>query len=108
MSLADKRCIPCEGGVPPMAQDEAEKLLKQLSPGWSLNDKGHLEASYKFPNFIQAMTFANKVGNIAEAEGHHPDLTVSWGKCGVEIWTHKIQGLTESDFILAAKIDGIA
>jgi 4a-hydroxytetrahydrobiopterin dehydratase len=107
MSLSDKRCIPCEGGVPPMPRDEAEKLLKQLTDHWTLNEKGHLQASFKFSNFLSALGFANQVGAIAEAEGHHPDLTVSWGKCGVEIWTHKIQGLTESDFILAAKIDQI-
>jgi 4a-hydroxytetrahydrobiopterin dehydratase len=105
MSLAEKRCVPCEGGVPPMVDDEAHRLLKQLNERWFLNEKGHLYAAFKFSNFVQALDFANKVGVIAEEEAHHPDLLVAWGKCGVEIWTHKIQGLTESDFILAAKID---
>ena len=107
MSLADKKCVPCEGGVIPMSQKAAEMLLQQIKDAWSLNDKGHLEAEFKFKTFRQALDFANKVGDIAEEEGHHPDLYVGWGKCRIEIWTHKIQGLTESDFILAAKIDAV-
>lgn len=91
-----------------MPRDEAEKLLKQLKSDWSLNSKGHLEATYKFPNFVDSMSFANKVGELAEAEGHHPFLAITWGFCGIEIWTHKINGLTESDFVLAAKIDTLS
>ena len=105
MSLADEKCIPCRGGTLPMEQDRAVALLRELSDGWQLNTEGHLERTYKFKNFRQAMAFANKVGERAEAEGHHPDLYIAWGKCRVEIWTHKIQGLTESDFFFAAKAD---
>ena len=82
-----------------------QEMLGKLSPGWRLGPEGHLERIYPFRNFAEALQFANDVGAIAEAEGHHPDLHVSWGKCRVEIWTHKIQGLTESDFYLAAKAD---
>jgi 4a-hydroxytetrahydrobiopterin dehydratase len=88
-----------------MERARCEELLQHLAPGWRLNAEGHLERMYPFKNFAQALEFANQVGAIAEAEGHHPDLYVAWGKCRVEIWTHKIQGLTESDFYLAAKAD---
>lgn len=105
MSLADMKCVPCRGGMPPMERKRAEELLRDLSPGWQLNQEGHLDRTYPCKNFVQALEFANQVGAIAEAEGHHPDLHIAWGKCRVEIWTHKIQGLTESDFYLAAKTD---
>jgi 4a-hydroxytetrahydrobiopterin dehydratase len=105
MSLADEKCVPCRGGVPPMAWPKIQELLYQLKAGWHVNPQGHLERAYEFPNFAQALAFANRVGAIAEEEGHHPDLYVAWGKCKVEIWTHKISGLTESDFYLAAKAD---
>lgn len=105
MSLAEKSCVPCRGGVPPMAWPQVQELLYQLQPGWHVNPQGHLERSYPFPDFAKALEFANAVGAIAEAEGHHPELHVGWGKCRVEIWTHKIDGLTESDFVLAAKAD---
>jgi 4a-hydroxytetrahydrobiopterin dehydratase len=105
MGLADNRCIPCRGGVPPMERSKAEEMLKQLGPGWQLNKDGHLERLYTFKDFAQALEFVNKVGAVAEAEAHHPDLYLTWGKCKVEIWTHKISGLTESDFYLAAKAD---
>jgi 4a-hydroxytetrahydrobiopterin dehydratase len=88
-----------------MERARAIELLAQLSPGWQLNPAGHLERTYPFKDFVQALEFANAVGGIAETEGHHPDLHIAWGKCRVEIWTHKIQGLTESDFYLAAKAD---
>jgi 4a-hydroxytetrahydrobiopterin dehydratase len=105
MSLADQQCIPCRGGVPPMERHAAEALLRELGEGWQFNADGHPERTYKFKNFRQAMAFANKVADIAEAEGHHPDLYIAWGQCRVEIWTHKIKGLTESDFYFAAKAD---
>jgi 4a-hydroxytetrahydrobiopterin dehydratase len=88
-----------------MEAAKAQELLKQLERGWQLNKDGHLERLYTFKNFAQALDFVNKVGVVAEAEGHHPDLYLAWGKCKVEIWTHKISGLTESDFYLAAKAD---
>lgn len=105
MSLADQSCIPCHGGIPPMDQDRAKELLRELDDGWQLNSEGHLERVYRLQNFAQAMALANKVATIAEEQGHHPDLSVAWGKCAVEIWTHKIRGLTESDFYFAAKAD---
>src|SRR5262244_2837918 len=106
MGLADKACIPCRGGVPPLEISKALDLLKELDSGWELTYNGkHLERVFPFKNFKEAMAFANQVGDIAESEGHHPDLHVGWGKCRIEIWTHKIDGLTESDFYLAAKID---
>ena len=105
MGLADNKCVPCRGGVPPLEPGKAQALLKQLGSGWSLNQTGHLERLFTFKDFAQALTFVNKVGTVAEAEGHHPDLYLAWGKCKVEIWTHKINGLTESDFYMAAKAD---
>jgi len=105
MTLADQACIPCRGGVAPLDKDRASLLLQQLHADWQLNGRGHLERPYPFPDFAQAMAFANRVAEIAEAEGHHPDLHIAWGRCTVEIWTHKIHGLTESDFYFAAKAD---
>jgi 4a-hydroxytetrahydrobiopterin dehydratase len=105
MNLADQKCIPCRGGVPPMQTSRAEALLRELDEGWRLNPEGHLERAYAFKNFADAMAFASKVADVAEHEGHHPDLYIAWGKCKVEIWTHKISGLTESDFYFAAKAD---
>ena len=105
--LVNKSCIPCQGGVPPLATKVIEGLLRELGNGWILNETGHLYKKYLFKNFIEAMSFSNKVAEIAEKENHHPDLKIRWGACAVEIWTHKINGLTESDFILAAKIEAI-
>ena len=105
MGLADNACIPCRGGVPPVEPGKAQELLKQLGRGWGFNAQGHLERLYTFADFAGALAFVNKVGAVAEAEGHHPDVYLAWGKCKVEIWTHKINGLTESDFYLAAKAD---
>ena len=104
MKLADETCS--DGGtVPPLKVSRARALLKQLGQGWTLNGKGHLERRYTFKDFAQALAFVKKVGAIAEAEGHHPDLYLAWGKCKIEIWSHKIKGLTESDFVLAAKAE---
>jgi 4a-hydroxytetrahydrobiopterin dehydratase len=89
-----------------MEPGKVDQLLGQLSSGWTAtHEHSHLERNFTFKDFAAALAFANKVGEIAEKEAHHPDLHVRWGACGVEIWTHKINGLTESDFILAAKID---
>ena len=103
--LASKSCIPCRGGVPPLAADARDRLLAELGRGWQVVDGHHLAKTYEFPNFVDALAFVNAVGAIAEQEGHHPDLHLSWGKVSVEIWTHKIDGLTESDFVLAAKAE---
>ena len=105
MKLSEHACIPCQGGVPPLSSEEIKRFLEKLEGDWHLNDHGHLEKSYVFKNFIDAMSFSNRISQIAEKEGHHPDLFISWGKCRVEIWTHKVNGLTESDFYLAAKIE---
>jgi 4a-hydroxytetrahydrobiopterin dehydratase len=103
-SLAAKKCIPCRGGVPPLTKKEIRKLLPQLSR-WKVIKGHHLTKEHKFPDFASALDFTLQVGELAEEEGHHPDIYLSWGKVGIQIWTHKIDGLTESDFILAAKID---
>jgi 4a-hydroxytetrahydrobiopterin dehydratase len=108
MGLAEKSCVPCEGGVPPLGWPRIQELLRQLESGWRMNAQGHLERIFAFADFVQALAFANRVGVIAEAEGHHPDLHIAWGKCAVEIWTHAVNGLTENDFILAAKTDRAA
>ena len=105
-TLAEKHCVPCRGGVPPLKGAELEKLKAQVS-GWQVIDEHHLQKTYTFPDFLTALDFVNRVGAIAEQEGHHPDLFLTWGKVEVKTWTHKIDGLTESDFILAAKIDAL-
>jgi 4a-hydroxytetrahydrobiopterin dehydratase len=102
--LASKTCGPCKGGVPPLAGKELEALAKQV-PQWKVVNGHHLVRLFTFPDFRQALAFVNKVGEIAEEQGHHPDILLSWGKAEITTWTHKIDGLTESDFILAAKID---
>jgi len=103
--LAEQTCVPCKGGVPPMEAEEAERLLVELDDRWEVVETHHLEATYEFPDFAEALAFTNAIGAIAEEQGHHPDIHLSWGRVGVEIWTHKIDGLTESDFVLAAKFD---
>ena len=103
--LASKTCIPCQGGVPPLSASEVREFRSEINSSWIVVEGHHLEREFEFPNFREALSFANQVGEIAEAEGHHPDLYLTWGKLRVQIWTHKIDGLTESDFILAAKLD---
>jgi 4a-hydroxytetrahydrobiopterin dehydratase len=103
-SLADRPCVPCRGGVPPLGPEQVAPLLAQLD-AWTVVDNHHLEKTYRLPNFARALELVNAIGAIAEAENHHPDLTLAWGRVGVTIWTHKIDGLTESDFIFAAKCD---
>jgi 4a-hydroxytetrahydrobiopterin dehydratase len=102
--LASKTCVPCRGGIPPLAGRELEALSRE-TPQWQVIDGHHITRSFKFPDFAQALAFVNKVGAIAEEQGHHPDILLAWGKADITTWTHKINGLTESDFILAAKID---
>jgi len=103
--LAGKHCVPCRGGVPRLRGEEIERLRVQLDQGWRVVDEHHLEKTYAFSDFAQALAFTTRVGAIAETEGHHPDVYLAWGKVTLTIWTHKIDGLTESDFILAAKAD---
>lgn len=102
--LSSKQCVPCRGGVPPLTAEEIQPLLAQLN-GWEVVSQHHLKKNYAFSNFAEALKFVNRVGELAEEQGHHPDICFGWGKVEVTIWTHKIDGLTESDFILAAKID---
>ena len=104
-ALAEKECIPCKGGVPPLKGDELERLRKELNPAWQVIQDHHLEREFKFRNFREALAFTNQVGGLAESQGHHPDIYLAWGKVKITIWTHKIDGLTESDFVLAAKIE---
>ena len=103
--LAQKECIPCKGGVPKLEGVELDALLDQVGNGWSVANEHHLEKLYEFENFRQALDFTTRVGELAEEQNHHPDLYLSWGKVMIMIWTHKIDGLSESDFIFAAKAD---
>ena len=105
MDLSQKKCQPCEGGTEPLNTEEANILLEQI-PSWAIKS-GHVFNKFKFKDFKEAMDFVNKVADIAEQEGHHPDIKISWNKVDIELWTHAIDGLSENDFILAAKIDGI-
>ncbi len=102
--LSAKKCGPCEAGTPPLKPGEFKPFLNQIS-GWNIEDNHHLAREYRFKDFKSALDFVNVIGEIAEEEGHHPDLFLSWGKVGVKLFTHKINGLSENDFILAAKID---
>lgn len=102
--LASKTCVPCRGGVPPLKGQELASLKAQV-PGWEAINEHHLHKTYTFPDFAKALAFVNRVGEVAEQQGHHPDIMLTWGKVEITTWTHKIDGLTESDFILAAKID---
>jgi len=103
-SLADKKCVPCRGGIPPLKGKELEELRRNV-PGWTVTNEHHLHREFRFPDFKQALDFVNRVGTVADEQGHHPDILLAWGKAGITLWTHKIDGLTESDFIIAAKID---
>ena len=103
--LAQKTCIPCRGGVPPLKGEELDALQEKLGNDWQIINEHHLEKEYIFADFRQALDFTVKVGEVAENQGHHPDIYLAWGKVKLTIWTHKIDGLTESDFIFAAKAD---
>ncbi len=103
--LASRDCIPCRGGVPPLEGEDLASFYKALGNDWALVEDHHLEKAYVFPNFQTALDFTNRVGAIAEEQDHHPDILLAWGEVVVTIWTHKIDGLTESDFIFAAKCD---
>jgi 4a-hydroxytetrahydrobiopterin dehydratase len=106
MSLAEKTCVPCKGGVPPLKGAALETLHREL-PDWEVVEEHHLRRTFRFPDFKKALDFVNRAGAIAEEQGHHPDILLAWGKAEVTIYTHKIDGLTESDFVLAAKIDRV-
>jgi len=108
MSLHEKKCIPCEKGASPLQGEALKSLYSHISPEWELVNEHHLYRSYKFKNFSEALSFTNKIGELAEAEGHHPDIELSWGKVILKLFTHKIDGLTDADFIFAAKCDQIS
>ncbi|HTP29790.1 MAG TPA: 4a-hydroxytetrahydrobiopterin dehydratase [Anaeromyxobacteraceae bacterium] len=107
MELHQMSCVPCRGGVPALSHEEVSSLLARIK-GWEAPRDHHLAKTFRFPDFRSALAFVDRVGAMAEEQGHHPDLHLGWGRVGVEIWTHKIDGLTESDFILAAKCDQLA
>ena len=103
--LAQKACVPCKGGVPPLEREALAQFLKLLGNHWEVINQHHLEKLFTFKNFRDALAFTNKIGGLAEQQGHHPDIHLAWGSVRITIWTHKIDGLTENDFIMAAKID---
>ena len=106
--LADKACTPCRGGVPPLEGEELDRLEAKLGGGWKVVDGHHLEKEYRFANFRQALDFTNRVGELAEEVNHHPNIFLTWGRVKIELWTHKIDGLNEADFVWAAKADRLA
>ena len=103
--LASKKCVPCTVDTPPLKGDDLKKFQQQLTEEWKVVEEHHLEREYKFKNFKEALAFVNDLGSLAEDEGHHPDIHLSWGMVKVIFWTHKIKGLSESDFVMAAKSD---
>lgn len=105
--LAAKECVPCKGGVPPLEGEELQKLHDELNHGWDVVDGHHLEKTYEFPDFVTALAFVNQVGELAEEQGHHPNIYLTWGEVKLQVWTHKIDGLTESDFVWAAKAEAL-
>jgi 4a-hydroxytetrahydrobiopterin dehydratase len=102
--LATKTCVPCRGGTPPLKGAELRNLSHQL-PNWNVVDEHHITRTFTFPDFQKALDFVNHVGALAEEQGHHPDILLAWGKAEITLWTHAVNGLSESDFIIAAKID---
>jgi 4a-hydroxytetrahydrobiopterin dehydratase len=110
MSLEAKTCVPCRGGVPPLKGKELADIHNQLPEWgqWKVVNEHHITREFQFPDFQKALDFVNRVGDLAEEQGHHPDIFLAWGKVGITLWTHKIDGLTESDFIMAAKIDRLS
>jgi 4a-hydroxytetrahydrobiopterin dehydratase len=102
--LASRTCVPCKGGTPPLKGEELERLRRQV-PEWEVVEEHHLRRRFRFKNFRESLDFVNRVGELAEEQGHHPDIGFGWGYAEISVWTHKIDGLTESDFIFAAKVD---
>jgi 4a-hydroxytetrahydrobiopterin dehydratase len=108
MALAEMKCVPCQGGIPPMPRPQAERMLRE-TPGWKLDGDGmKISRKFTFPDFVKSLDFVNKVGALAEEQGHHPDICMGWGYAEVVFFTHKIQGLHENDFVMAAKVNGLA
>jgi 4a-hydroxytetrahydrobiopterin dehydratase len=105
--LASMECVPCKGGIPPLTPEEIRPYLEDLGNDWRVADEHHLEKEYRFKNFRQALAFMNRVGELAEEVGHHPDIELSWGRVKLTVFTHKIGGLHEADFVFAAKADRV-
>lgn len=105
--LASRRCVPCRGDTPPLTPDEQRTLAAALGGDWTIEAGHHLTRTYTFPDFRSGLAFVNRVAEVAETEGHHPDIELAWGRVKISVWTHAIDGLTESDFILAAKADAV-
>lgn len=103
--LASRECIPCQGGVDPLKGEDLAELERELGNDWKVVDEHHLTKTYRFPDFRQALEHTNRLGDLAEEVGHHPEITLGWGKVEVELYTHKIDGLAEADFVWAAKAD---
>jgi 4a-hydroxytetrahydrobiopterin dehydratase len=103
--LAERECAPCKGGMSSLKGTELQKLARELGNGWRVVEEHHLEKEYKFNNFREALNFTNQIGELAETQGHHPDIYLAWGKVRLTLWTHKVDGLTESDFVFAAKAE---
>jgi 4a-hydroxytetrahydrobiopterin dehydratase len=106
--LAKRHCVPCHGGTPRLTGEELSFMSAQVDGDWEVLGEQKIRRAFRFPDFASALAFVNQVGALAEAEGHHPDILLAWGKVEIELWTHAIGGLSESDFVLAAKIDVIA
>jgi 4a-hydroxytetrahydrobiopterin dehydratase len=106
-NLASMECVPCRGGIPPMPHDQIELYLADLGGEWQVVDDHHLEKEYRFKDFREALDFTNRVGELAESVGHHPDILLEWGRVKLTVWTHKIDGLHEADFVFAAKADAV-
>jgi 4a-hydroxytetrahydrobiopterin dehydratase len=102
--LASQTCVPCRGGVAPLKGEELRQILQEV-PQWQVINEHHVTRTFTFPDFKQALAFVNRAGEVAEQQGHHPDILLTWGKAEITMWTHKIDGLTRSDLIMAAKID---
>jgi 4a-hydroxytetrahydrobiopterin dehydratase len=107
-TLAQKSCVPCKGGIPPLTREEFTPMLKQINAAWEVIDDKKLKRVYEFPAFMDSIAFVNKVADISEREGHHPDIQIHYKQVIIELWTFKIDGLFDNDFILAAKIDELA
>jgi 4a-hydroxytetrahydrobiopterin dehydratase len=103
-ALAEKECVPCKGGTPALKGEELARMAAELGGGWKVVEEHHLEREFAFQNFREALDFTNQIGELAEAQGHHPDIYLAWGKVKVTVWTHKVDGLTENDFVFAAKV----
>ncbi|HEX4122695.1 MAG TPA: 4a-hydroxytetrahydrobiopterin dehydratase [Verrucomicrobiae bacterium] len=104
-NLAQKECVPCKGGTPALKGDQLRRLAQEVGEAWKVIGEHHLEREYKFANFREALDFTNRVGELAEQQNHHPDIYLAWGKVKLTLWTHKIDGLTEGDFVFAAKVN---